>query len=345
MVIANTAARLRHILHAALVCPLDIVAEGEEGVTAQTYALVLRYPGCLLLTRQRLGALGEELLPGAIGQHIVVVVGDIDVNGIVAVSTADAGHERQGHHLRMLAQPPDVSLLTGQTCAMDAALLSGTDADSLTILDIAHRIGLRVLERDKRNHQVATRLGGEDLILRGDILEKGGVVEADLVASLFKGDAEHLLTLDGLRTISGVYLYYIIRSLALFLKNLQRSGRIVRSDDTIGDLTLDEQCRGLVASIAQRNEVAIGTHAVGATGTGISRSNGRQLKRHIIHPVNLAQGIAHGQAHGSAGGRDVLEGRCCGQARRRLQLAHQLPRVQRIEEVDISRAPAEHLNR
>ena len=35
MIVAHAASGLGDVLHAALVCPLDVVAEGEEGVRAQ----------------------------------------------------------------------------------------------------------------------------------------------------------------------------------------------------------------------------------------------------------------------------------------------------------------------
>ena len=82
---------------------LDIVAEGEEGVRAQSHLRVLCYPCFLLFHRQHFGLLLEELLPGAVAQHVVVVLGDIHVDGVVAVCTADIVHEGQIHHLRMLA--------------------------------------------------------------------------------------------------------------------------------------------------------------------------------------------------------------------------------------------------
>ena len=47
---------------------------------------------------------GEGVLPHAVGQHVLILVGDVDVDGVVPVGPADAVHERQGQHLGMLAQ-------------------------------------------------------------------------------------------------------------------------------------------------------------------------------------------------------------------------------------------------
>ena len=112
MVVADTAASLRHIRYSTLVAPLNVVTEGEEGIAAEADAGVLCNPCSLLLARKDLGALGEELLPCTVSQHIVMVIADVDVDGVVTIGTTDARHEGQGHHLGVLAQPPDVSLLT-----------------------------------------------------------------------------------------------------------------------------------------------------------------------------------------------------------------------------------------
>lgn len=48
----------------------------------------------------------------------------------------------QVHYFRVLAQIPDVSLVACQSGAMDTALLSGTDTDSLTVFHITYRITL-----------------------------------------------------------------------------------------------------------------------------------------------------------------------------------------------------------
>ena len=78
-----------------IVGTLDIVAKWEESVAAKGYAGVLGYPFLLFLACEHLGLLLEELLPCAIAQHVVVVVGDIHVDGVVTVCTADIVNEGQ----------------------------------------------------------------------------------------------------------------------------------------------------------------------------------------------------------------------------------------------------------
>ena len=144
VVVANAASSLSYVLYAALVGALDIVAEGKEGIGAKADTRVLSNPSGFLLTRERCGSFGEELLPGAVAKYVVTLVAYIYIYCVVAVGTTDAGDERQGHHLRVLAQPPDVGLLTGQTCAMYAALLASTNAYGLSVLDIADAVALRI---------------------------------------------------------------------------------------------------------------------------------------------------------------------------------------------------------
>ena len=138
MVVTHTASCLRYVLHSTLVGTLHIVAEGEEGITSQTYTRILGYPSSLLLPGERLRSLGEELLPLSLCQDIHIVLSDEEVDGIIAVSPADTGHEGKVHHTGMLAQPPYISLVSCQACAVDTALLSSTDAYGLSALHIAH---------------------------------------------------------------------------------------------------------------------------------------------------------------------------------------------------------------
>ena len=301
MVVADGAAGLSDELHAALVGALHVVAEGEESVAAQRHARILGNPFLFLFAREHLRPHLEELLPFALGQHVVVVVRDVDVNRVVAVGAADAVDEGQRHHLRMLPQPPDVGLVACQPCAVDAALLPCTDADGLSVLHVADGVRLRVLQRDERDDEVAAGILGECLVLRGDVPEESRVVETDLVAPLLEGDAEHLLALHGLGAVGGVNLDDVVRSLALLAQNLQGLFRVVGGDDAVGDLAFQQQRRGLVARVGQRHEVAVRAHAVGTAGAGIGRGDGRELHFEVIHEVDLPERVAQGQAHGGTG--------------------------------------------
>ena len=63
----------------------------------------------------------------------------------------------------MLAQPPNVGLVTCQTRAMNTALLPCADADGLPVFNITYRIALRIFKGDKCDDEVAKGFGCEML--------------------------------------------------------------------------------------------------------------------------------------------------------------------------------------
>ena len=89
IVITYRAACLGDIAYAALVCALDIVTEGEEGIGAKAYTLGLFEPFLLFLTGEYRGLLGEYPLPFAVPEKVLVFLTDVHINRIVAVRTAD----------------------------------------------------------------------------------------------------------------------------------------------------------------------------------------------------------------------------------------------------------------
>ena len=70
MVIPDRTARLCDILHAALVRTLDVIAEREEGITAQAHTGHGIQPGALFLGGQRGRLLGEGLGPYIVADDI-----------------------------------------------------------------------------------------------------------------------------------------------------------------------------------------------------------------------------------------------------------------------------------
>ena len=102
IVIADRTTRLCDILDAALVSALDIVAEWEESIRTEADILHLVKPCTLLLTGKYRRLLGEEFLPGAVGENIHVFVAHVYINRVVTVSSADTLLERKGKNLRRL---------------------------------------------------------------------------------------------------------------------------------------------------------------------------------------------------------------------------------------------------
>ena len=154
VVISDGAARLGDVLDAGLEGALHVVAEGEEGVGADSYVVQLGDPFFLFFTGQHFRLDLERLLPDALRQDVLIFVRGIHVNGVVPIGAADAVHELETQHLGMLPQPPVVRLVACQTGAVDAALLAGAHADGLTVLDVADGVGLGVFQGDEADDQV-----------------------------------------------------------------------------------------------------------------------------------------------------------------------------------------------
>ena len=74
IVVTDRATGLCNLSHATLVRTLDVVAEGEESIRAETYVRVLGNPLFLLRAEERLRLLREPLLPGSIAQHILILL-------------------------------------------------------------------------------------------------------------------------------------------------------------------------------------------------------------------------------------------------------------------------------
>ncbi len=107
-VIPDRPAGFGDIADAAAACTLDVVGEGEEGITAQDNIFEVVQPRAGLLGGQGLGPTDEVLLPHAVLADILLVAVDIAVNGVVPVGTAQHGQEGQSQNLGVLAQMPGV---------------------------------------------------------------------------------------------------------------------------------------------------------------------------------------------------------------------------------------------
>ena len=89
IVVPNAAAGLGDILDAGFSGPLHVVAEGEEGVGAAGDAGEGGDPGLFLLRRQGVRLHGKGLLPDALRQHVLILVGEVHIDGVVTVRAAD----------------------------------------------------------------------------------------------------------------------------------------------------------------------------------------------------------------------------------------------------------------
>ena len=134
VVVADGSAGLGNILDTGSSCALDVVTEWEESVGTACESVLCGDPCLLLFICKDFRFLPEPLLPFTFTKYIVIVRRHVDVDGIVAVRTVYALHEFEPHDLRVLSQQPVVRFLSCEAGAVDAALLTGSDAYRLAVL-------------------------------------------------------------------------------------------------------------------------------------------------------------------------------------------------------------------
>ena len=117
-IVAYGAARLSHIADTAASGSFDVVAEREEGVGAERYAVNRGKILSGLGIGQRLRLTGKIFLPVAIGTHILFIFVDISVDDIIAIGAAESRKEGQLEHFFVLTQKPCVRFASGKTRAV-----------------------------------------------------------------------------------------------------------------------------------------------------------------------------------------------------------------------------------
>ena len=282
-----------------------------------------RDPGLLFDNGEDFGADFEAGLPDAVCEDIFIFIRKIDVNGVVAVRTANPVQELKSKHLRVLTEKPVVCFLPGETGAVDTALLPGANADGLAVLHIADRIGLGIFKRDKCNDHIPHGRIRERFVFRHEILQQRSI-DAEVVVSLLKGDTEDILAFLQSGHVIGINLDDVVVALFLRFQDLQGFFRICRGDNAVGDFFLQVECGGSVAGITQGCPIPIGTQAVGTAGTDVRTGNRRELcvrSDKVDLPVHFAQR----QADCRAGRGDMLEAGCAGKAGGLFEFLDQLP--------------------
>ena len=242
-----------------------------------------------------------------------------------------------------MAQLPVVGLLACQTGAVDAALLACAHTDGLTMIGVAHAVGLGVLQGDEGNDQITLLLLGHVLVLGDPVVQHGVGVDLQLVAALLKGDAVHLLVLNGGGLIIGIDGDHVVVAFLLAGKDLQCFRLVARGNDAVGHLVLDELCGGHIADVRQGDPVAEGGHAVRTAGTGVGAGQRGQfnLRGDVVH---FALHLGQGQTQCCARRGNMLEGSRCGQAAGRFEFLDQLDGVERIQKIDVAGLAVQHGN-
>jgi len=225
---------------------------------------------------------------------------------------------------------------------VDAALLARAHADGLAVFHVAHGIGLGVFEGDERHRHIQLRALRQGLVRGDDIAEQRGR-DPVIVSPLLKGDAEHVLVLQGGGDVGGVDLHDVVGALFLGFEDFERRRGVARRDDAVRDLVLEIEGGGLVARVGEGRPVAVGAQAVGAPGPDIGAGDGGE-RRVFVHEVQGLFQLRKRRPHGGARRGDVLEGRGGGQARGLFELPHQLPGIEGVHEIDIAGPPVQNLH-
>ena len=174
---------------------------------------------------------------------------------------------------------------------------------------------------------------------------KERLVDLEVVAALLKGDAKHLLALDGFGHIGGVDLNHVVGAVSFFAQQLERLRRVTGGDDPVRHLALDELCRGQVAHVGEGHPVAKRAHAVGAACAGVGAG-----ERRLVEPLDrvdekgLFLALGERQADGARRGADVFEGGGRRHSERGFELAHKLPGVEGVQKVDETGTAGQHVD-
>ena len=138
---------------------------------------------------------------------------------------------------------------------MHAGLLSGADADGLSVFHVADRIGLGIFQRNEGDLHVHQGIRG-DLFVGGHHIGQKFIIDVQLVAALLESDAVDLFSLQRSRYVIRIDLDHIVISLFLLFQDLQRFVCISGGNDAVGHFALD-QLRGIcVADIGKSDKIS-----------------------------------------------------------------------------------------
>ena len=245
----------------------------------------------------------------------------------------------------MLTQPPNIGFVACQSRAMDTTLLSGADADCLSVFDITHRVALRVFQNDECDDQIPFGFGRKRFVPCGYIVKQRGIIEPYVIAMLFESDTKHLLAFNRIRLIVRINLDDIIGSFTFVLQYFESFWSEIRCYHAVGHLAFDECCRDGITRIAQRNEVSVTAHTICSACTCISTSQWREFHRNVINEIYPFQSVVQRQPNSCSGRRNMFERGSSSHSRGRFQLFDELPTVECIKKIDVARSAVEHFDR
>ena len=143
-VVPDRSSGLGDITDAAFVSPFDVVGKGEECVGTKRDILHLLQPGAFLFSCENRRFYFKDMFPDTVCQDIHIFFSDVNINGVVALCTSQRVYKLQSKYLRRLPKEPVVGFIPCKSGAVNAGLLAGSDANSLSVFYIADRIGLGI---------------------------------------------------------------------------------------------------------------------------------------------------------------------------------------------------------
>ena len=288
----------------------NVITKREECVGAKSYAVQFFQPSFLFFAGKRFRFFSEEVFPNAICQNIFVVIGNVNIDGVVAVRTADICFERQCQNFRILTQPPNVCFVTSKTSAVYARLLTCTDTDCLTVFNIANGVRLGVFQSNQSNQQIASCCFG-NFFINGRTVNEHISGNFCFVTILFKSNAKYIFSFGQTRNIVRINFDYIISTVAFGFEDFHSFFGIARSDYAVRNFTSKHGSSFFIANIGQSYEVTIGAHTVSTTSTSVSSCKRRKFQ--IVNIVDFFQSVAHRHSYCCTCRANVFEGSSCGQ--------------------------------
>lgn len=176
----------------------------------------------------------------------------------------------------------------------------------------------------------------------GDNFLKGGGVDDCVVALLLEGDAVNLAGFEGIGVVVGVDLEDAVLAALFLLEDGEGLGFVAWSNDTVRDFFRDDLGGGEIDNVGECDPVAKGGHAVGAAGTGVGVCEGREVFN-VGDKVEFLFCVRKGKAYGGSGRRDVFEGGSGGEGEGSREFLDEGPRVEGVEEVDVTGGAGEDL--
>jgi hypothetical protein len=222
------------------------------------------------------------------------------------------------------APPPDLRLLPGQPDAVHPRLLAGGDPDRHPVAHERHRVGLGVPQCDHAERRVRCR-----------------PLERPRVPLLLEHHPEHVPPFPRGRFVAGIYLEDTERRVLLPCEQLARPWRVTRRDDPVRDHPAHEGREFLVDRLGHRDHVAERRFRVAIAGPHVRAGQGS----HLGQAPRAAHGRVDFSRGGDTGGGDVLERRGDRGSQGARCLADELPRAQRVEDVDVGRGAAAYRQR